>query len=39
MSSFMSIYFINCIKIYVQQKSNIMKNKILMKEGTTQVPS
>jgi hypothetical protein len=25
--------------IYVQEKFNIMKNKILMKEGTMQVPS
>jgi hypothetical protein len=27
------------IYIYVQEKINIMKNKILMKEGTIQVPS
>jgi hypothetical protein len=25
--------------VYVQEKFNIMKNKILMKEGTMQVPS
>jgi hypothetical protein len=31
------IYFINYI--YVQEKFNIMKNKILTKEGTMQVPS
>jgi hypothetical protein len=34
---FMTIYFINYI--YVEEKFNIMKNKILMKEGTMQVPS
>jgi hypothetical protein len=37
MSSFISIYFINYI--YVQEKFNIMKNKILMKEGTMHLPS
>jgi hypothetical protein len=31
--------YIYKLYIYVQEKFNIMKNKILMKEGTMQVPS